>query len=74
MMAKKTLNQLRNELTRLSMRIDQLSNAYQVRLDRLKRDKEVLEGMKEDLQSLKEERKDLKESINEMEEEAWNGN
>jgi uncharacterized coiled-coil DUF342 family protein len=71
MMAKKTLNQLRNDLTRLSMRIDQLANAYQVRLDRIKRDKEILEGMKEDLQSMKEEREELRESIHEMEEEAW---
>lgn len=71
MMAKKTLNQLRSDLTRLSMRIDQLSTNYSIRLDRLKKDKEILEDLKASIQDLKNERKDLKEAIEDMEAETW---
>lgn len=70
-MAKKTLNQLRSDLTRLSMRIDQLSTNYSIRLDRLKKDKEILEDLKASIQDLKNERKDLKEAIEDMEAETW---
>jgi chromosome segregation ATPase len=71
MMAKKTLNQLRGDLTRLSMRIDQLSTNYSIRLDRLKKDKEMLEDLKASIQDLKDERKELKEAIEDMEAESW---
>ncbi|MCH1462024.1 MAG: hypothetical protein L7U25_06685 [Candidatus Poseidonia sp.] len=71
MMAKKTLNQLRSDLTRLSMRIDQLSTNYSIRLDRLKKDKEFLEDLKASIQDLKDDRKDLKDAIEDMEAESW---
>ena len=71
MMAKKTVNQLRSELTRLSMRIDQLITNYEIRLDRLKKDKDLLAELKDTINDLKDERTELREAIKEREEDVW---